>query len=570
MNKTHRTNIFLSLYDLDKNEGCIAITATISMSKATMCRMVLGKGDNHIQSASILDRLIYEEGLLESIPKSFDIVGQHTEKRTRKEMIYQLVHYLIDALHEGEGALVIIEDAQTLPLSVPDEKSVLLELNKNKNKLLQVILVGKNANMQVLKSPQLKQLYQKFSAEYSLSQSKNEELQKNLENRLMTLDSNGGTVFFPETLALIRQHSLGIPCMINFIISSSPICTFTNHTIEKADGIVPHAVEDLKIYRKEIVKLRPEKSPVGPDIVKWVRTTFINPAIVTFFIRVGTRGLLLLKNAKTKKTIAWPNSINLIRKNYLVPAIVVISISVGAIIYFISKDTNIIEVRGNKLEHDMSGLNEVPPITLGELDIKGPDVVPIDRDKKELLKLAVSHSNKGEFVIARDQYKELVRRFPMDHELHNNLGSVYMKLGDFDAAINEYKKSIHIKPNYLKARNNLGVALYEDGNFQAAINEFNIILETNPKDVQCITNLGVVSKKLGNPDKARKLFKEALSIDPAYDEAHYNLAVALEQSEVDKAIFHFQKYLEYSSDVDSTLEEEVMQRLDVLYNKQKK
>ncbi len=570
MNKTYNTNIFLSLYDIDKNEECIAITATVSVAKATMCRMVLSKGDKYIQSASILDHLIYEDGLFESIPRSFGIVGQHTEKRTGKEMIYQLIQYLIDAMQEGEGALIIIEDAQVLPLSVPDEKSVLSQLSKNKNKLLQVILVGKDENMQVLKSPQLKQLYQKISAEYSLSQSENEELQKNLENRLLPLDSNGGTIFFPETLSLIRQHSLGIPCMINFIISSSPICTFTNQTIEKTEGIVPHIVEDLKIYKKEIVKLSPEKSPIGPAIVKWARKIFINSAIITFLIRVGTRGLLMLKNAKVKKTIAWSNSINLIRKNYFIPAIVVVSISVGAIAFFILKDSNTIAVRDNKPEQNVSELNEVPDITLGEFDIKEPDVVPIELDKEELFELAVSHSQKGEFVIARDQYKELVKRFPMDHELHNNLGSVYMELGDFGAAMKEYKKAIHIKPNYLKSRNNLGVALYEDGNFQAAINEFNIILETNPKNVQCITNLGVISKKLGNPDKAVKLFKEALAIDPAYEEAHYNLAVELEQHDVGKAIFHFQKHLEYSSGVDTSLEEEVMQRLDVLYKKQKK
>lgn len=557
MNKTHSTNIFLSLYDIDKNGGCIAITATISVAKATMCRMVLGKGDKRLQSASTLDHLVYDEGLLESIPRSFGIVGQNTEKHTKKEMIYQLIQCLLDTMQEGEGALVIIEDAQVLPLSVADEMSVISKLNNNRNKLLQVILVGKNANMQVLKSPQLKELYQKFSAEYSLSKSKNETLQKNLESRLMIMDSNIGTIFFPETLVLIRQHSLGIPCMINFIISSSSICTFTNQTIEKTNGVVPNADEDLKIYRKEIVKLSPEKPPIGPVIVNWVRKTFMNPAIVSFIVRVGTRGSLILGNMKVKKIIVWPNRINLIRKSYLIPTSIVISISVGAIVFFISKDTNILEVRGNKPKHDVSGLNEVPAITLGELDIK------------ELFKLAVSHEKKGEFVIARDQYKELVKRFPMDHELHNNLGSVYMELGNFDTAIDEYKKAIHIKPNYLEARNNLGVALYEAGNFQMAINEFNVILETNPKDVQCITNLGVISKKLGNPEKASKLFKEALSIDPTYEDAHYNLAVELEQSDVAKAIFHFQKYLEYSSDMDASLEGEAMQRLGVLYKKQK-
>lgn len=569
MSKTIKTNMFLSVYDIDKMESCIAITANISDVNANMCRLVLEKRNTHLRAESIPNRFIYEKGLLESILRNFGIIGYISEKRTRKDMIYQLIQYLLDAMNEGEGALLIIEDIQALPLSVPDEKSILSILNENK-KLLQVILAGKKANMQILKSPQLKQLYQMFSAGYSLSQPRNEDIQKYLETRLMTVDSTGETIFLPETLALIRQHSLGIPCLTNFIISNSPICTFTSQITEKTEGIDQNVVCELKTHRKEIVELCPDKPPVESTIINRVRKVILNPAIVTFFVRVGTRGILIFQNIKIKRTITCPGSINLNRKSYyVILAIVVFLISVGTIVFFNSRVSDIVEISGHKPDHEVPGLNEEAAVTSGEYDKKEQDVVPKGFEKKVLFELAVYHQKKGEFVLARDQYEKLVNSYPMDHEIHNNLGSVYRELGDFDAAINAYKMAIHIKPDYHKARNNLGVVLYEEGNFQAAINEFNIILETNPEDVQCITNLGVISKKLGNPDKARKLFKEALSIDPAYKQAHYNLAVVLEESDAGKAIFHFQKYLECFNDMDFSLEEEVRQRLDVLYKKQR-
>ncbi len=579
MSKAHSTNLFLSLYDTDEMGGCIAITATINATNATMCRLVLENKDESPQSSSILDHFIYEEGLLESLPRSFNVVGQQTEK-SGSDKIYQLIQYLLDALKEGEGALIIIEDVQDLPLSESDENRFLSLLRRNRKKLLQVILVGKKANVQVLKSPQLKQLYQKLSAKYSASNSRNKEVSKYIEDRLMAVGPTEGTIFLPETLELIRQHSLGIPCIMDLMVTSSPICTFTNQTIERTEEIVRDAVGSLKTKREEIVTISSEKPSIGMVVSNWVRETIRNPALITFLVKVRSRGLLFLKNIKIKKTSLWPINLNLIQKNYIITTIVVVFMCAGAIIFFISKDTNVIDDRSHKPEQKAHGLqgvpenneaseiNEVPVLILEEFDREELDEMPVYLEKKVLLKLAVDHQKKGEFVIARDQYRELVKRFPMDHDIHSNLGSVYMKLGDFNAAIDEYKKVIHIKPNNHKAHNNLGIALYKVGNFQAAINEINSILEANPKDIQSITTLGIISKELGNSDKAERLFEEALSLDYAHEEAHYNLALILEESNVDQAIFHFQKYLEYSSDVNPHLVEEVLGRLDSLHKKQ--
>ncbi len=138
-------------------------------------------------------------------------------------------------------------------------------------------------------------------------------------------------------------------------------------------------------------------------------------------------------------------------------------------------------------------------------------------------------------------------------------------MGNYDNAVIEYRKAIYLNPNYYTARNNLGVALYKKGDFRAAMKEFKIILGANPKDVQCITNLGALSKKMRHPEMARRFFEEALAIDPAYPEAHYNLAILLEKDEVNKAIFHFQKFLDYATGSRHlSRAEEVIKRLESL------
>ncbi|MGR3295669.1 MAG: tetratricopeptide repeat protein [Candidatus Bathyanammoxibius sp.] len=182
------------------------------------------------------------------------------------------------------------------------------------------------------------------------------------------------------------------------------------------------------------------------------------------------------------------------------------------------------------------------------------DVLPEDEgayapevlEKRDRFKRAVFYQKSGELRRAKMEYMEIIRLDPMDAETHNNLGSIYQAWGDLDDAISEYRKAILLRPNYYKARNNLGVALYKKGNAQGALREFQIVVEANPRDVQSLTNLGVVSKSLGQLNRARQFFEAALAVDPSHAEAHYNLALVLEESEPASAIFHYQKFLEFS------------------------
>jgi tetratricopeptide (TPR) repeat protein len=330
----------------------------------------------------------------------------------------------------------------------------------------------------------------------------------------MATDSTEGISFSPEALTFIRNNSLGIPCMMNLIFDGALFSAHTQKTTEIREEIVGNKVENFKFPREETEIAIPKNAPPMTNWINRMRMKVIIPSIISIFIGAIVIGFFISQNIMTNNAPSY------------------------------------------KPEQEL-------PILQYKL------ATPEDIEKAEMFKLAIFYQKSGELIKAREQYLKLIKIHPKDYEIHNNLGSVYHALGNFDTAINEYRKALLINPNYHKARNNLGVALYEKGNMQAAISEFKVIYEAKPKDLQCLTNLGVLSKELKHFDKAREFFEEVLSIDPEFTEAHYNLAIILKEKDVASAIFHFQKFLEYSDGQYASLQEKVIQHLDNLTNKPK-
>ncbi len=557
MSDNQKTNLFLSLYGRDKREGCIVVMGTIGTDKTTICRMVLQKPENETLSGFPLTRFIYEKELLGAILQIFGKLGKRTNRHSPKKRIYRLIQFLLTNMKEGEFALLVVDDEQILPLSESDQEKISAELEAKKEKLLQVMLIGQVVGGQDLKSSKLEQFYNNEKCIYQTSRDplKLDEIQKYIEHRLMVVDPTGGVRFSQEALEYMRKHPLGISCIKNLIFDDELTDTYTQHTIETREEFVENAVKDLTLHKEDLMPTF-VMSKAEPTWRSKIRQTLLVAAVALIIVSVGTIGFFISHNFFPKKTSihkAGDGRTALQGKLSDSKAVEKKEQPQHPLLY--SHSTMVQKERGESLEQKLPKLE-------GQ-SAKKPTVV----GKKEQFQRALIYQKRGEFLKAEQHYLELLKRHPQDHEIHNNLASVYQELGNFDGAVTEYRKAINLNPNYSMARNNLGVVLYKKGDLQAAMKEFKVILEANPKDVRCITHLGVLSKKLKHPDRARRFFEEALSIDPTYSEAHYNLAVILEESEVKRAAFHFQKFLDYGTGTrHQSLKKEVKKRLENLSN----
>lgn len=179
--------------------------------------------------------------------------------------------------------------------------------------------------------------------------------------------------------------------------------------------------------------------------------------------------------------------------------------------------------------------------------------------------LALFYQEEKNFPQARRAYEKVVQMWPLYAEAHNNLGVVYKELGLHDKAVTELKKALALNSRYPRAYHNLGVIYQIKGDWTQAIRNYELALSLDHNHLSSYNNLGLVYRSQKRPHEAREVLEKALAINPAFAQTHYNLALVLEEiGELDRARFHFQKFVDLSGEENRTLAEKVRAHLQEL------
>src|SRR5207245_1099130 len=115
-----------------------------------------------------------EDDLLKRILLDFGIVSREEMQAsrlagsTKQELIDLLYDFLLGLIPKNASAVLIIDEAQNLPPQVLEQIRILSNLETDKEKLLQIILVGQLNLQTVLRSPEMRHLDQRVSIRYEL------------------------------------------------------------------------------------------------------------------------------------------------------------------------------------------------------------------------------------------------------------------------------------------------------------------------------------------------------------------------------------------------------------------
>src|SRR5215475_3275046 len=171
---SHASAFDLLHYAIRRREGFVVITGDIGTGKTTLCRAILEQLDRKTFTALVLNPFLAEEDLLRVILQEFGVVSRTEIKQGRllgvskAELIEALNEFLLSLQHLGAQAVLIIDEAQNLPLQVLEQIRILSNLETDKEKLLQIILVGQLNLQTFLRSSALRQLDQRVSIRYEL------------------------------------------------------------------------------------------------------------------------------------------------------------------------------------------------------------------------------------------------------------------------------------------------------------------------------------------------------------------------------------------------------------------
>ena len=119
---------------------------------------------------------------------------------------------------------------------------------------------------------------------------------------------------------------------------------------------------------------------------------------------------------------------------------------------------------------------------------------------------------------------DILKHYPNYSDIHNFLGTFYLKAGLFENAVESFKKAKQKNPEYLKARLNLFHTLKEPRNLEEVLKEGEELLQKNLSYPDFLFALGEVYDALGMYDEAERVIENALDKKPQFTQALFLLA----------------------------------------------
>jgi len=238
----HRTAIESLLYGIHQRAGFMVIVGDVGTGKTTICRALLQKLDADVKVAIIFNSFLTEEELLESILQEYEFPSKG---KSRKERIDALNKLFLQYLSQNKNALLIIDEAQNLSTPVLEQIRMLSNLETEKEKMLQIILVGQPELDQKLKSLELRQLNQRIAIRHHLLPLTRTEMESYIYQRLQVAGANGDITFSRSALDRIYKFSKGTPRLVNLLCDRSLLGGFVDQTHHIDKNIVKKAKKSL-------------------------------------------------------------------------------------------------------------------------------------------------------------------------------------------------------------------------------------------------------------------------------------------------------------------------------------
>src|SRR6266853_4487023 len=251
--QSHGNAFDLLQYAIRRREGFVVVTGDIGTGKTTVCRALLEEIDRRTFTSLVLNPFLSEEDLLRRILQDFGVISRDEVKRgalsgvTKQELIDALYDFLLSLIPLKASAVVIIDEAQNLPRSVLEQIRILSNLETDKEKLLQIILVGQLNLQPLLRSPEMRQLDQRVSIRFQLDPLDGEGVASYIAHRLTVAGGSGAVRFSTRAVEKIHRLSSGIPRLINLICDRALLAGFAERSNRISVAMVDEAADSLDV-----------------------------------------------------------------------------------------------------------------------------------------------------------------------------------------------------------------------------------------------------------------------------------------------------------------------------------
>jgi type II secretory pathway predicted ATPase ExeA len=226
-------------YGIQARKGLIVLTGEVGTGKTTLINRLLDRlHQQHTPTAFIFNSRLEANHLFDFILADFQVPYDPKAKRSP---LLSLNEWLVERYRAGEAPVLIVDEAQGVPVPVLEEIRMLLNLETPREKLLQIVLSGQPELEERIERTDLRQLKQRVMIRCKIGPLTLEETHEYIQARLGIAGASRKQIFSPKAIDAVYWYSGGIPRIVNLLCEHALISAY----VDGIQQVHPQIIEEI-------------------------------------------------------------------------------------------------------------------------------------------------------------------------------------------------------------------------------------------------------------------------------------------------------------------------------------
>ena len=213
---THSRALAFLEYGLEQGEGHIVLTGDVGVGKSMVIAYLLGRIDR--QQMDVVSLSTSNLSPVDALRRVASLLGDTSPAIDKGSLLDSIELRLHDLARARRRAVILVDEAQCMPIATLDELRMLANLEVAGQFPLQCFFVGQSEFLVALSRPELAPLRQRLIAAHHVEPLRLAELSGYVEHRLQVAGWQGRPVLDPDLFPQLHLASQGVPRQINALL----------------------------------------------------------------------------------------------------------------------------------------------------------------------------------------------------------------------------------------------------------------------------------------------------------------------------------------------------------------
>lgn len=247
LTEAHREALSNLEYGIASRRGITVLIGEAGTGKTTLIRTALQRQPERVRAVHLHNPVLTRPEFVELLAVQFGLSDE--ARQSKATLLVELEALLRNRQQSGESTVLIVDEAQSLPLDLLEEIRLLGNIETPESKLLSIVLAGQPELAERLNHESLRQLKQRIALRCDLRPLTQAETAAYLAGRIRAAGGVGAQVFTREAVVLMHQRSGGIPRIVSVIADNALLSAFALGQRPVNSRIVTEVCADLDLAR---------------------------------------------------------------------------------------------------------------------------------------------------------------------------------------------------------------------------------------------------------------------------------------------------------------------------------